>query len=153
MLHSEENTDTKISKFLREKKLHIPLMTFSEIHKQLLQQLTKNLQTFWKHTSWRFTSFRRFQTRQCRKQNRQSVAGYVDFALNITDWFLADAAARYENYSDFGSTFNYKLASRIKVADNFNLRFAGSTGFRAPSIHQIYYNVTSTLFTSGQLWK
>lgn len=84
-------------------------------------------------------------------KNRQSVAGYVDFALNITDWFLADAAARYENYSDFGSTFNYKLASRIKVADNFNLRFAGSTGFRAPSIHQIYYNVTSTLFTSGQL--
>lgn len=64
---------------------------------------------------------------------------------------MADAAARYENYSDFGSTFNYKLASRIKVADNFNLRFAGSTGFRAPSIHQIYYNVTSTLFTSGQL--
>ncbi|MBK1895216.1 TonB-dependent receptor plug domain-containing protein [Chryseobacterium paridis] len=84
-------------------------------------------------------------------KNRQSVAGYADLEFNFTDWFLVDAAARYENYSDFGSTFNYKLASRIKLDKNFNLRFAGSTGFRAPSIHQIYYNVTSTLFTNNQL--
>lgn len=84
-------------------------------------------------------------------KNRQSVAGYLDFELNFTNWLLVDAAARYENYSDFGSTFNYKLASRVKLADNFNFRFAGSTGFRAPSIHQIYYNITSTLFTDGVL--
>ena len=84
-------------------------------------------------------------------KNRQSVAGYLDVEFNFTDWLLVDAAARYENYSDFGSTFNYKLASRIKLNDNLNFRFAGSTGFRAPSIHQIYYNVTSTLFADGVL--
>lgn len=84
-------------------------------------------------------------------KNRQSVAAYADVEFNFTNWLLVDAAARYENYSNFGSTFNYKLASRIKVAPNFNVRFAGSTGFRAPSIHQIYYNVTSTLFTNNQL--
>ncbi|REC46778.1 TonB-dependent receptor plug domain-containing protein [Chryseobacterium pennipullorum] len=84
-------------------------------------------------------------------KNRQSVAAYADIEFNFTNWLLVDAAARYENYSDFGSTFNYKLASRIKVAPDFNVRFAGSTGFRAPSIHQIYYNVTSTLFTNNQL--
>jgi iron complex outermembrane receptor protein len=84
-------------------------------------------------------------------KNRQSVAAYADVEFNFTNWLLVDAAARYENYSDFGSTFNYKLASRIKVAPDFNVRFAGSTGFRAPSIHQIYYNVTSTLFTNNQL--
>lgn len=84
-------------------------------------------------------------------KNRQSVAGYADVEFNFTDWLLVDAAARYENYSDFGSTFNYKLASRIKLDKNLNVRFAGSTGFRAPSIHQIYYNVTSTLFTDGVL--
>ncbi|MCJ7934962.1 MAG: TonB-dependent receptor [Chryseobacterium sp.] len=84
-------------------------------------------------------------------KNRQSVAAYADVEFNFTNWLLVDAAARYENYSDFGSTFNYKLASRIKVAPNFNVRLAGSTGFRAPSIHQIYYNVTSTLFTNNQL--
>lgn len=92
-----------------------------------------------------------FRPENAVNKNRQSVAGYADIELNFTDWLLVDAAARYENYSDFGSTFNYKLASRVKLADNFNLRFAGSTGFRAPSIHQIYYNVTSTLFTDGVL--
>jgi iron complex outermembrane receptor protein len=84
-------------------------------------------------------------------KNRQAVAAYADVEFNFTNWLLVDAAARYENYSDFGSTFNYKLASRIRVAPNFNVRLAGSTGFRAPSIHQIYYNVTSTLFTNSQL--
>ncbi|MFN4365755.1 TonB-dependent receptor plug domain-containing protein [Chryseobacterium hispalense] len=92
-----------------------------------------------------------FRAANAVNNNRQAVAGYADFEFNFTDWLLADAAVRYENYSDFGSTFNYKLASRIKLDDNLNFRFAGSTGFRAPSIHQIYYNVTSTLFTNGQL--
>ncbi|WP_194303876.1 TonB-dependent receptor plug domain-containing protein [Chryseobacterium sp. Tr-659] len=95
--------------------------------------------------------FNGFRPENAVNKNRQSLAAYADVELNFTNWLLVDAAARYENYSDFGSTFNYKLASRIKVAPNFNVRFAGSTGFRAPSIHQIYYNVTSTLFTNNQL--
>ncbi|EJL74178.1 TonB-dependent receptor plug domain-containing protein, partial [Chryseobacterium populi] len=95
--------------------------------------------------------FSGFRPENAVNKNRQSVAGYADFEFNFTDWLLMDAAARYENYSDFGSTFNYKLASRVKVDQNLNFRFAGSTGFRAPSIHQIYYNVTSTLFTNNQL--
>jgi iron complex outermembrane receptor protein len=41
------------------------------------------------------------------------------------------------------------LASRYKLTDNINLRGAVSTGFRAPSLHQIYFNSTSTLFTNG----
>ncbi|WP_379969946.1 TonB-dependent receptor plug domain-containing protein [Epilithonimonas sp. UC225_85] len=81
-------------------------------------------------------------------KNRNSYAGYADVEFNFTNWLLVDAAVRYEDYSDFGSTFNYKLASRIKLTDHLNFRFAGSTGFRAPSIHQIYYNTTSTLFTT-----
>lgn len=81
-------------------------------------------------------------------KSRNAYAAYGDVEFNFTNWFLVDAAIRYENYSDFGSTFNYKLASRIKLSNDLNFRFAGSTGFRAPSIHQIYYNTTSTLFTS-----
>lgn len=81
-------------------------------------------------------------------KNRNAYAAYADVEFNFTNWLLVDAAVRYEDYSDFGSTFNYKLASRIKLTDGLNFRFAGSTGFRAPSIHQIYYNTTSTLFTS-----
>lgn len=81
-------------------------------------------------------------------ENRNSYAGYADVEFNFTNWLLVDAAVRFEDYSDFGSTFNYKLASRIKLSNDLNFRFAGSTGFRAPSIHQIYYNTTSTLFTT-----
>lgn len=77
---------------------------------------------------------------------RNSVAGYADFEFDISDAFLISAAVRAENYSDFGSTFNYKVASRYKVSDNLSLRGAISTGFRAPSLAQINFNKTSTLF-------
>ncbi len=80
--------------------------------------------------------------------NRSSVAGYIDTEFDLSDAFLLSAALRYENYSDFGSTFNYKLAARYKVSDNFNLRAAHSTGFRAPSLHQILFSRTSTIFVT-----
>ncbi|WP_078779597.1 TonB-dependent receptor plug domain-containing protein [Elizabethkingia ursingii] len=85
------------------------------------------------------------------KKSRNSYAAYADAEVNFTNWLLVDGAVRYENYSDFGNTVNFKLASRIKLTKDLNFRFAGSTGFRAPSIHQIYYNTTSTLYTNGQL--
>ncbi|MDE5449782.1 TonB-dependent receptor plug domain-containing protein, partial [Elizabethkingia meningoseptica] len=62
---------------------------------------------------------------------------------------LLSAALRFENYSDFGSTFNYKIATRYKITDNLNFRAAHSTGFRAPSLQQIYFNSTSTQFVGG----
>ncbi|MEO0341346.1 MAG: TonB-dependent receptor, partial [Bacteroidota bacterium] len=80
--------------------------------------------------------------------NRSSVAGYVDTEWDFSDAFLVGGAIRFENYSDFGSTLNFKLASRYKVSDNFNLRGAISTGFRAPSLHQILFSRTSTIFVT-----
>ncbi len=77
---------------------------------------------------------------------RNNVGGYIDVEANFTEKFLVDGAVRYENYSDFGSTLNGKLATRLKVADNFNIRASVNTGFRAPSLQQIYFNSTSTLF-------
>jgi len=82
--------------------------------------------------------------------NRNSVAAYADVELEPTDWWLVEGALRYENYSDFGSTFNYKFATNVRLADNFNWRGAVSTGFRAPSLAQIYYSSTSTLIQKGQ---
>ena len=79
--------------------------------------------------------------------NRSSVAAYFDTELDITKSFLLGAALRFEDYSDFGSTFNYKLTSRYKFGDNFVVRGAFSTGFRAPSLHQIHFSRTSTIFT------
>lgn len=80
---------------------------------------------------------------------RNTIAGYFDIETDITESILLSGAIRYENFSDFGGTLNYKLATRIKVTENFNLRGGGQTGFRAPSLHQIHYSSTSTLFVDG----
>ncbi|MFT6837258.1 MAG: iron complex outermembrane receptor protein [Sediminicola sp.] len=79
-------------------------------------------------------------------RGRSSVAGYFDVEADFSEAFLTSFAARFENYSDFGSTINFKLATRYKVTDNFNIRGAVNTGFRAPSLHQINFNSTSTIF-------
>lgn len=80
---------------------------------------------------------------------RNSVAVYLDLEADFSDKFMMSTAFRFENYSDFGSTLNYKIASLYKVSDNFNVRGAVSTGFRAPSLHQIYYNATATQFNDA----
>lgn len=82
-------------------------------------------------------------------KSRSSFALYLDSELDVTEKFLVSAAVRFENYSDFGSTFNYKIASRYKITDNFALRAAHATGFRAPSLAQLYFNATSTQFVGG----
>lgn len=81
--------------------------------------------------------------------NRNSVAAYVDTELDVTNRFLLAAALRFENYSDFGSTLNYKLATRYKLSENINIRGAISSGFRAPSLAQKYFNSTATQFVGG----
>nr|WP_321416166.1 TonB-dependent receptor [uncultured Allomuricauda sp.] len=79
-------------------------------------------------------------------RERNSVAGYFDVEADFSERFLASFATRFENYSDFGSTINFKLATRYKLSDNLNIRAAANTGFRAPSLHQINFNSTSTIF-------
>ncbi|MGB5664799.1 TonB-dependent receptor [Eudoraea sp.] len=79
-------------------------------------------------------------------RDRSSIAGYLDLEADFSEKVLVSLAARFENYSDFGSTINFKLSSRVKITEEINLRGAVKTGFRAPSLHQIYFNSTSTIF-------
>ena len=80
---------------------------------------------------------------------RNSVAAYFDVEADFSESVLVSGAVRYENYSDFGGTTNFKLASRIKASENVNIRGGVQTGFRAPSLHQIHFNSTSTIFVDG----
>jgi len=77
---------------------------------------------------------------------RNNISGYIDLEANISKKWLVSLAGRYESYSDFGDTFNYKLSTRIKLSNNLALRAANSTGFRAPSLHQQFFSRTSTVF-------
>jgi iron complex outermembrane receptor protein len=85
------------------------------------------------------------------KEDRTNQAGYIDVEMDVTQAFLIGAAVRLENYSDFGFTSNYKLASRLKLTDNFNLRGSVSTGFRAPSLQQINFSSTFTTVQGGTI--
>ena len=80
---------------------------------------------------------------------RNTVAGYLDVEADFTESFRATAAVRYENFSDFGGTLNGKVSFLAKATDNINIRGSVQTGFRAPSLHQIHFNSTSTLFVDG----
>jgi len=81
-----------------------------------------------------------------KKHSRNNVGMYVDLEEDFTQQWLVGFALRFENYSDFGSTLNYKVATRYKLGDHFIIRGAASTGFRAPSMQQKYYAKTNTLF-------
>lgn len=83
--------------------------------------------------------------------NRNNIGLYADAELNVTKKWLLDGAVRFENYSDFGAVATFKLASRYKLTNNFNLRCSVSTGYRAPSLQQIYFSNTLTSFSNGQL--
>lgn len=83
-------------------------------------------------------------------RGRSNVGAYVDLEADVTKQFLVDVAARYEHYSDFGGTLNGKLGLRYKVTDALAFRGSVSTGFRAPSLAQKYFNSTFTNFVNGQ---
>lgn len=77
---------------------------------------------------------------------RSNFGIYLDTEIDFTKKFMMGTALRFEHYSDFGSTLNFKFSSRYKITKKFNLRGSFSTGFRAPSLAQIYYNLTFTNF-------
>lgn len=82
-------------------------------------------------------------------ESRTNFSLYADAELDVTEAFMLSGAVRFENYSDFGSTVNGKLASRLKLTDKINMRGSISTGFRAPSLAQIYYNLRFTNFNAS----
>jgi len=82
------------------------------------------------------------------RHTRNNLAAYVDLEQDFTKQWLLEFALRFEDYSDFGSTLNYKAATRYKVSDHFTVRAAASSGFRAPSMQQQFYAKTNTLFVS-----
>lgn len=84
-------------------------------------------------------------------ETRDAFGAYAETELDLGEMLLLSPAVRYENYSDFGNTFNGKLSARAQLAEAFALRGSASTGFRAPSMQQIYFNNTSTQLNQGVL--
>ena len=81
-------------------------------------------------------------------EDRDIWSIYGDAEAEISDEFMLSAAIRYDDYSDFGDTTNFKLAGSYKFSDKLKLRGAVSTGFRAPSMQQQFFNNISTQFVT-----
>ena len=82
-------------------------------------------------------------------EDRNVISFYVDGEYEVSDDWLVSAAARYDEYDGFGDTINMKLASSYQLFDNLRVRGATSTGFRAPSMQQLYFNNISTQINGG----
>ncbi|MFQ5530970.1 MAG: TonB-dependent receptor plug domain-containing protein, partial [Gemmatimonadota bacterium] len=79
-------------------------------------------------------------------RTRNSISVYAGLESEISDQVVLDIGGRFENYTDFGSVFTGKIASRIELSPEVAFRGAVSTGFRAPSLHQVWFNNVSTQF-------
>jgi len=89
-----------------------------------------------------------FSPREAVDESRHSWALYLDGESKLTRDFLLGAAVRYENYSDFGETVTGKLSARLDMTPSFAIRSTVSTGFRAPSVQQLFYGQRSTNLNS-----
>jgi len=87
-----------------------------------------------------------FQPANTLDRSRNSVSAYGGIESQLSERFLADVGGRLESYSDFGRTFNWKVASRLELAPRVAVRGAVSTGFRAPSLAQVWFNNVSNQF-------
>lgn len=83
--------------------------------------------------------------------SQDSYAGYVDVEFDATENLTLQAALRYEDYSAFGDTLNYKLAALYEVSDKFRVRGTFSTGFHAPTAGQANITNVTTQNVGGQL--
>jgi len=82
-------------------------------------------------------------------RDREAVSIYAEISGNVMEELQLDVALRTENYSDFGSTTNGKVAMRYELADGVAARGSFSTGFRAPALQEAYFSSIATNFIDG----
>ncbi|MBB5608989.1 MULTISPECIES: TonB-dependent siderophore receptor [unclassified Janthinobacterium] len=80
--------------------------------------------------------------------SRQIRSLYADVESDITQRLLLGAAARYSDYSDFGSASTGKLSARYKVTNDFLLRGSLSNSFRAPALVQTGFRFATLNFNA-----
>ena len=81
--------------------------------------------------------------------SRTNFAAYAGADIDFSENLLVALAARYEDYSDAGDNFSWKLASRYKLSESTAIRASVSTGFRAPTLHQQKISNTQYIIVAG----
>jgi iron complex outermembrane receptor protein len=91
-----------------------------------------------------------FRPEQAVDETRTNVGVYADVEADVFEPLLVNLAGRFENYSDFGSTVNGKVALRFEPIDQLAFRGTAQTGFRAPNQAQKFFSKVSTTFINNQ---
>jgi iron complex outermembrane receptor protein len=82
---------------------------------------------------------------------RENFSAYLEVDADVIERWTVQLAGRYESYSDFGSDWNGKAATRFQALDWFAVRGAISTGFRAPGLAQQFFAASATNNVGGVL--
>ncbi|MFC5547009.1 TonB-dependent receptor plug domain-containing protein [Massilia aerilata] len=90
--------------------------------------------------------FSGFRPENAGKNSRNNQSLYLNLEGDITKQLSGSLAVRHERYSDFGNTTSGKVAARYALTPQFALRGTFSNGFRAPSLAQEFYTITTTNF-------
>ncbi|WP_444997109.1 TonB-dependent receptor plug domain-containing protein [Aliikangiella sp. IMCC44359] len=91
-----------------------------------------------------------FQPRAAGVFTRRNIGFYADLETYFTESLMMEFAVRYEDFSDFGSTFDGKISGHFQATDVFAIRGSASTGFRAPTVGQSnVVNVTTAFGANG----
>ncbi|OEK09722.1 TonB-dependent receptor [Flavivirga aquatica] len=85
------------------------------------------------------------------KATRDNYGVYADLEWELIEELLIGGAVRYEDFSDFGDNTSWKVNARYSLGDKGAIRGSYSTGFRAPSLHQIYLSNIQTLVSGGTI--
>jgi len=83
------------------------------------------------------------------KHERDSWAVYADLAASPVENLKLDFAVRHEDFSDFGSADIAKLTGRYDFTPAFAVRGTVSSGFRAPTLAELYYSATNVSPTTA----
>lgn len=81
-------------------------------------------------------------------RNSKAIYGELEQAF-FGERLTLSAALRYEDFSDFGDTTNYKVAGRFEIVEGLALRGSVGSGFRAPALAQSYFSSSAISFING----
>ena len=94
-------------------------------------------------------SFAGIKPEEAGKWARNNFAAYTQLDYDITEDLLFGIAGRYEDFSDAGSNFSWKVNGRYKLGEKGAIRASYSTGFRAPTLHQTHITLSQYIIVAG----
>lgn len=81
--------------------------------------------------------------------SRKSAAAYGEFSIPVVKDLDVTLAGRFDKYQGTGDTFNPKLGVRYQPVKSVLLRGSAASGFRAPTLYEIYQPLSTTFTTDN----